>query len=209
MEIILLERVENLGQMGDVVTVKDGYARNFLLPRKKALRATENNKKMFEAQKAQLEAENLKRKEEAQNVAEKMVDTEVVLIRQAGEMGQLYGSVNARDVATALIEAGVKVDRKQVALTAPIKSLGLFDVKVVLHPEVSVDITANVARTEEEAKQQKQIGGALVRNLDEDEDDTVAATAPTVETVEEVKEEPVAEVEDTQAADAEAKEDKE
>ncbi len=197
MDIILLERVENLGQIGDVVTVKDGYARNFLLPRKKALRATEDNKKMFEAQKAQLEAENLKRKEEAQNVAEKMVGTEVVLIRQAGEMGQLYGSVNARDVAAALVEAGIKVERRQVALSAPIKTLGLFDVKVVLHPEVSVDVTANVARSEEEAKQQKEIGGALVRNLDEDDD--VVEVAPAAEEA----------VEPAAEADAEAEADKE
>lgn len=190
MDIILLERVENLGQMGDVITVKDGYARNFLLPRKKALRATEENKKMFEAQKAHLEAENLKRKEEAQNVAGKMVGIEVVLIRQAGEMGQLYGSVNARDVATALIEDGVKIDRKQVALATPIKNLGLFDVKIILHPEVSVNVVANVARSDEEAKQQKELGGALIRNLDDDED---FAPQPVAE---EVAEEAAAETEE-------------
>ncbi len=181
MDIILLERVENLGQMGDIVTVKDGYARNFLLPRKKALRATEENKQMFEAQKAQLEVENLKRKEEAQHAAERMKDTEVVLLRQAGEMGQLYGSVNARDVAEALTADGIKVERKQISLTSVIKTLGLFDVKVVLHPEVFVFIKANVARSAEEAAEQKKIGGALVRNLDDDEDEAPVEAAPAVE----------------------------
>lgn len=173
MEIILLERVENLGQMGDIVSVKDGYARNFLFPRKKALRATDANKKQFEVQKAQLEAENLKKREEAQHVADRMGHTEVIILRQAGEMGQLYGSVNARDVADALNEAGVKISRNQVSLKNPIKTLGLFEVAVVLRPEVVVSVTANVARSADEAEIQRSTGGAIVTNLDEDEFDVV------------------------------------
>ncbi|MFV0322111.1 MAG: 50S ribosomal protein L9 [Alphaproteobacteria bacterium] len=192
MEIILLERVENLGQMGDVVSVKDGYARNFLLPRKKALRATDANKKQFEAQKTQLEAENLKKREEAQHVAERMGKTEVVILRQAGEMGQLYGSVNARDVADALNEAGIKISRNQVSLKNPIKTLGLFDVAVVLHPEVVVTVTANVARSADEAEIQRTTGGAIVTNLDEDEFDAVV--------------EIIAEEEDNTEAEVEAEE---
>ncbi len=169
MQIILLERVENLGQMGDVITVKNGYARNFLLPRKKALRATKANLEQFEAQKAQLEADNLKRRDEAQAVAKSMEGLEVILIRQAGEIGQLYGSVNARDVANAVKEAGVTIERKQVSLLSPIKTLGLFDVKVDLHSEVSVFVTANVARSEEEAKLQRETGSAVVASDDDDD----------------------------------------
>ena len=158
MEVILLERIEKLGQMGDVVTVKPGYARNFLLPRKKAMRATESNKAVFEAQRAQLEAENLKRREEAEAVAEKLDGMSVVLIRQAGDSGQLYGSVTARDISDAVTEAGVTINRSQVAMDKVIKTLGLHAVKVRLHPEVSVDITGNVARSEEEAVTQAETG---------------------------------------------------
>ena len=140
MEVILLERVEKLGQMGEVVKVKDGYARNFLLPRKKALRATEANKKVFETQRAQLEAQNLAKKGEAEKVAAKMVGLSVALLRQAGDSGQLYGSVSARDIADAITAAGFTVSRNQVNLTTPIKAVGVYTVKVALHPEVSAHI---------------------------------------------------------------------
>lgn len=158
MEVILLERIEKLGQMGDVVTVKPGYARNFLLPRKKAMRATKSNMAVFEAQRAQLEAENLKRREEAEAVAEKLDGMSVVLIRQAGDSGQLYGSVTARDISDAVTEAGVTINRNQVAMDKVIKTLGLHAVKVRLHPEVSVEVTGNVARSEEEAVTQAETG---------------------------------------------------
>lgn len=162
MEVILLERIERLGQMGDVVKVKAGFARNFLLPRKKALRATDDNRKRFEAERAQLEANNLKRRDEAQSVAGKVEGMMVTLIRQAGEAGQLYGSVSARDVANAVIAAGCTIGRQQVELGHPIKTLGLFDVKVALHPEVAVTVKVNVARSEDEAKIQAETGKALV-----------------------------------------------
>ena len=158
MEVILLERIEKLGQMGDVVTVKPGYARNFLLPQKKAMRATKSNMAVFEAQRAQLEAENLKRRDEAQSVAEKLDGMSVVLIRQAGDSGQLYGSVTARDLAEAVTEAGVTINRNQIAMDKVIKTLGLHAIKVRLHPEVSVEITGNVARSEEEAATQAETG---------------------------------------------------
>lgn len=154
MEVILLERVEKLGQMGEVVKVKDGYARNFLLPRKKALRATEANKKVFETQRAQLEAQNLAKKGEAEKVAAKMVGLSVALLRQAGDSGQLYGSVSARDIAEAVTAAGFTLSRNQVALTDPIKAVGVYTVKVSLHPEVSVEVKVNVARSEAEAEKQ-------------------------------------------------------
>ncbi len=176
MEIILLERVEKLGQMGEVVSVKPGFARNYLLPQKKALRATKANLEQFENQKAQLEAENLERKGEAEKVAEKMEGLSVVIIRQAGESGQLYGSVSGRDIADAVGEAGFTIDRKQVSMTAVIKSLGMHTVKVVLHPEVSVDVTANVARSAEEAETQAETGAAFnAAELRDAEDAEVAA----------------------------------
>lgn len=154
MEVILLERVEKLGQMGEVVKVKDGYARNFLLPRKKALRATEANKKVFETQRAQLEAQNLAKKGEAEKVAAKMVGLSVALLRQAGDSGQLYGSVSARDIAEAVTAAGFTLNRNQVALIEPIKAVGVYTLKVALHPEVSVEVKVNVARSEAEAEKQ-------------------------------------------------------
>jgi large subunit ribosomal protein L9 len=153
-DVILLERVENLGHMGQVVKVRPGYARNFLLPQKKALRATKDNLKYFESQRAQLEANNLERKAEAEQVAGKMTGLTVVMIRQAGETGQLYGSVSARDVADAVTESGFTVERSQVALDHPIKTLGLHKIKVSLHPEVSLQVTVNVALTQEEAAAQ-------------------------------------------------------
>lgn len=154
MEVILLERVQKLGQMGDVVRVRDGFARNFLLPQKKALRATETNRQLFEAQRAQLEAHNLEQKTEAEAVAAKLDGQAVVLIRQASDRGQLYGSVSSRDIAEALTEAGFTVTRTQVILNAPIKTLGLTEVPVRLHPEVESIITVNAARSEEEAERQ-------------------------------------------------------
>ena len=162
MEIILLERVEKLGQMGDVVSVKPGYARNFLLPKGKALRASKDNLAYFETQKAQLQADNLHRKEEAQAVADKIRDTSVVLVRAASDVGQLYGSVNARDIAVAVTEEGCTLSRSQVRLDKPIKTLGIHKVKLALHPEVIVEITANVARSEEDAVEQANAAAGIV-----------------------------------------------
>lgn len=154
MEIILLERVEKLGQMGDVVSVKDGYARNYLLPQKKALRANAANKKQFEAQRKEIEAKNLVARTEAESVAKRLGGKSVVLLRQAGETGQLYGSVTTRDIAEALGEQGIKIDRGQVNLSRPIKEVGTHEVSIKLHPEVGTTITANVARSNEEAELQ-------------------------------------------------------
>lgn len=158
MQVILLERIEKLGQMGDVVKVKPGYARNYLLPKKKALRATDENRKVFESQRAQLEADNLDRRSEAESVAGKLDGLSIGLIRQAGEGGQLYGSVTARDMAEALGKEGVKVERSQVQLDKVIKVLGLHPVRLRLHPEVTVTITVNVARSDEEARAQASEG---------------------------------------------------
>lgn len=182
MEVILLERIEKLGQMGDVVKVKPGFARNFLLPQKKALRANKDNLAFFEKQRVQLEAINLKRRDEAQAVAGKMEGLKVLMVRQAGEGGQLYGSVSGRDVAEAIKASGYTVLRNQVQLDSPIKSLGSYPVRVSLHPEVPVTVTVTVARSQEEAER--------------------AAAAASVEAV--VEEEEVA-VEDTgiEAAEAE------
>jgi large subunit ribosomal protein L9 len=154
LDVILLERVENLGQMGQVVKVRPGFARNFLLPQKKALRATKENLTYFEKQRAQLEAQNLTRKKEAEQVAAKIEGLSVVIIRQAGESGQLYGSVSARDLSDAVTAAGFTIARGQVVLEKPIKTLGMFPLRVVLHPEVSVQVTANVAQSAEEAEMQ-------------------------------------------------------
>lgn len=158
MEVILLERVEKLGQMGDVVKVKPGYARNYLLPQKKALRATKDNLSDFETRRTQLEAENLQRRDEAEAVAKRLEGLSVLMIRQAGDSGQLYGSVTARDLAEAITEAGVTVDRKQVALDKAIKVLGLHTVRIRLHPEVVVAVSANVARSQAEADTQAETG---------------------------------------------------
>ena len=154
MEVILLERVVKLGQMGETVRVKDGYARNFLLPGGKALRATEANKKRFEGQRVQLEARNLELREEASKVGEKLDGESVTLIRQAGETGQLYGSVSPRDIAEAVIALGFDIVRNQVAISAPIKTIGIHSVPVQLHPEVEVHISVNVARSPQEAERQ-------------------------------------------------------
>jgi large subunit ribosomal protein L9 len=170
MEIILLERIEKLGQMGDVVTVKGGFARNYLLPQKKALRATKENLAYFETQRQHLEAENLKHRDEAQSVADKLDGLKIVVIRSAGDSGQLYGSVNARDIANAVTESGFSIQRSQVVLEKPVKALGLFDLRVRLHPEVSATVTANVARSSEEAAEQERLGHAILStDMDEEE----------------------------------------
>ncbi|HXW70761.1 MAG TPA: 50S ribosomal protein L9 [Methylocella sp.] len=160
MEVILLERVRKLGQMGDTVRVKDGYARNYLLPGGKALRATEANKARFEGQRAQLEARNLETRNEAAAVAEKLNGQSFTIVRQAGETGHLYGSVSTRDVSEAITAGGFNVSRTQIALKAPIKSLGLHDVPIVLHPEIEAQIVVNVARSPAEAERQAK-GEAL------------------------------------------------
>ena len=154
MEVILLERVAKLGQMGDVVRVRDGYGRNFLLARGKALRATEENRKKFESQRLQLETRNLELKSEADSIAEHLDGHSVVMLRQSGESGVLYGSVSTRDIAEALVADGFTVSRSQISLNAPIKTLGLHTVPVTLHPEVSVTVTVNIARSYEEADRQ-------------------------------------------------------
>jgi large subunit ribosomal protein L9 len=178
-QVVLLERVENLGQMGEVVKVKPGFARNFLLPQKKALRATEANLKRFEQQRAQLEATNLARRQEAESVSGKVEGLKVVVIRQAGESGQLYGSVTPRDVAEAAEAAGVTIERRQVLLDRPIKMLGIFPVRVALHPEVIVGITVNVAKSAEEAEAQEKAGGYVGRTEEEAPSiDEILAEAP-------------------------------
>ena len=161
MDVILLERVQNLGQMGEVVKVRAGFARNYLLPQKKALRATKENLARFEHQRVELEAINLRHRQEAETVATRVEGTVVSIIRQAGESGQLYGSVSARDITEMLAEEGFRVDRAQVAIERPIKSLGLFDVQVNLHPEVATKIVVNVARSTEEADLQAERGGLV------------------------------------------------
>jgi large subunit ribosomal protein L9 len=169
MEVILLERVEKLGQIGDVVTVKNGFARNYLLPNKKALRANEANKKVFEANRAKIEADNASRRSDAE-AASKGVDGKTVqLIRQASNTGQLYGSVSARDIVEALETEGAKVSKSQIVLKAPIKAIGMHDVKVALHPEVSVTVKVNVARSPEEAELQAQGIDVMASMFERDE----------------------------------------
>jgi len=164
-ELILLQRVEKLGQMGEVVKVKPGFARNYLLAQKKAIRASKDNVTKFEQQRSQLEAQNLKRREEAERVAERVGGLSVIIIRQAGESGSLYGSVSSRDIAEACTAGGLSINRQQVILSQPIKTLGLTEVRVVLHPEVAITVTANVARSAEEAA--KQARGERVTGTEE------------------------------------------
>ncbi len=154
MDVILLERIRSLGQMGDVVTVKDGYARNYLLPQGKALRATKENAARFETQRVELEARNLEQKKEAETVGERLNDQTFVAIRQAGDTGQLYGSVSTRDISEMVTKGGFNITRQQVVLAQPIKELGLHTVAVTLHPEVEVNVIVNVARSEDEAERQ-------------------------------------------------------
>lgn len=167
MEVILLERVEKLGQMGDIVNVKPGFARNFLLPRKKALRATKDNKVVFDQQRQQLEADNLTKKGEAGKVGEKLDGMRVNMIRSAGENGQLYGSVTSRDIADGVTAGGVTVNRGQVVMDHPIKSLGLHNMRIGLHPEVVVTVVINVARSQEEAERQAELGRAITAREDD------------------------------------------
>ncbi len=154
MQVILLQRIGKLGQMGDVVTVKDGYARNFLLPQKKAMRATKDNLAVFQTRRVELEAINLEHKKEAEAVAEKLTGKTFVAIRQAGDTGQLYGSVSTRDIAVVVTEGGFVIDKRQVELLKPIKELGLHEVRITLHPEVHVPVSINIARTQDEADRQ-------------------------------------------------------
>ncbi len=178
MEVILLERIEKLGQMGDVVSVKAGFARNFLLPQKKALRATKGNLDYFEKEKAQLEAVNLEQRAEAEKVGEKLEGLTVAIIRNSGDNGQLYGSVNSRDIADAVSEAGFTVARNQVLMERPLKMLGLHDYRIRLHPEVAVSVTVNVAQSAEEAEMQEQLGHAIIpsESGDDEPEEQVAAT---------------------------------
>ena len=169
MEVILLERVGKLGQMGEVVRVKDGFARNFLLPQGKALRATKDNRAKFEGMKVQLEARNLEMKSEAEGIAGKLKGKSFTVLRQASESGQLFGSVSARDIATILVDGGFTVTRDQIALHAPIKMIGLHTVPLALHPEVEITVTVNVARNADEAERQAR-GEDMTRRREEPED---------------------------------------
>ena len=177
MDVILLERIEKLGQMGDVVSVKPGFARKYLLPQKKAMRATENNRNSFDGQRAQLETVNLEQRGEAESVATKLDGLAFVVVRQASDNDQLYGSVTVRNVAQAITDAGFTVESKQVQLARPIKTVGMHDVIVKLHPEVSVTVRANVARSDEEAEMQAQ-GRRISRAGDDDDDDIVETPFP-------------------------------
>ena len=174
MDIILLERIGNLGSIGDVVTVKDGYARNFLLPQKKALRANEANKKVFEANRERLEKENAEKRGEAEKLGEKVAGAEVILIRASSNAGHLYGSVNVRDMVAGLTEQGHEIDKKQVIMGAPIKTIGMHEVTIALHPEVHVTVKANVARSDDEAELQSQ-GVDVLAQLFEEEQAAVAS----------------------------------
>ncbi|ATI54790.1 MAG: 50S ribosomal protein L9 [Sphingomonas sp.] len=169
MDVILLERVEKLGAIGDVVKVKDGFARNFLLPNKKALRANEANRKVFEANRARIESENANRRGEAEKEAVNFKDVSVTLIRQASNTGQLYGSVAVRDLVEALVADGLKVTKSQIVLDKPIKSIGLYDVRVALHPEVAVTVKVNVARSPEEAEMQASGVDVMASMFERDE----------------------------------------
>jgi len=206
MDIILLERVAKLGQIGDVVSVKNGFARNFLLPQKKALRATKANMAVFEAQRKEIEANNLKAKTEAEAVAAKMDDVSIILIRQAGESGQLFGSVTARDIADALEAAGYKVTKNQIILNRAIKILGLNDIAVRLHAEVDINVVVNVARSAEEAEIQAAGGDVDAKQEEEEfavedyfekEEDAEAAVSSEDE-AEEVAEETAPDEEETE-----------
>jgi large subunit ribosomal protein L9 len=199
MQVILLERIASLGQMGEVVRVKDGYARNFLLPQGKALRASEESRTKFEAQRHELEARNLERKSEAEKVATKLDGKAFVVVRQAGETGHLYGSVTTRDLAEVMSAGGFKVERTQIALNQPIKVIGLHEVKIALHPEVDTKVTINVARSEDEAVRQARGEDLTQQARDRDEDET-----PSVADVFEEGAAPVAEGEEGATETSEA-----
>ncbi len=183
MDIILLERIEKLGSIGDVVTVKDGYARNFLLPQKKALRANDANKKVFEANRERLEKENADKRVDAEAQGEKVMGAEVVLIRAASNAGQLYGSVSVRDIVSGLADQGHQIDKRQVILGQPIKAIGMHDVTIALHPEVHVLVKANVARSDDEAELQSQGVDVLAQMFaDEQRDIEEQAEATRIDT---------------------------
>jgi len=175
MEVILLERIARLGQMGDVVRVKDGYARNFLLPKGKALRANDASRKRFESERTQLEARNLERKSEAEQVAERIGGRSFVVVRQAAETGQLYGSVTARDLAEIMEAQGFSVARSQIDINPPIKTIGMHEVVISVHPEVDTKVTVNVARSEDEAN--RQAAGEDVTVMRDSDDEEMAETA--------------------------------
>ena len=170
MEVILLERVENLGIMGDVVRVKPGYARNFLFPNEKAVPASNENKASFANKRLEIEAKNIETKAEAEKVASKIKGEILILVRQAGDSGQLYGSVNSRDIKNTLKDIGYELDRSQISLNKPIKSVGIHNVSIALHPEIYVEVIANVARSEEEAKIQTETGEAVIAEPEKDEE---------------------------------------
>lgn len=197
MEVILLERVEKLGSIGDVVTVKAGFGRNFLLPKGKALRSTAANKKIFEAQREQIEARNAEARDEASKVGTELDGNTYVLIRQASDMGVLYGSVSSRDIAEIATADGHKVERSQVVLDKPLKSLGIHDVRIVLHPEVTIGMSINIARTEEEAEAQARGEDVLARKDDIPEEDKLE----TAEMFDEEAEAPEADTNDEADAD--------
>jgi len=183
MDVILLERIERLGQMGDVVAVRPGFARNFLFPQKKALRANKDNRAVFESKRVELEALNVKRRDEAQVTAKKMDGIKLIIVRQAGEGGQLYGSVTARDIGDALKDQGYTVDRAQVLLNAPVKTLGAFKTSVRLHPDVKVDVDFTVARSVEEANMQATEAATLLERA-EDAEKLIGGDAPEGEAAE-------------------------
>ena len=204
MEIVLLERVEKLGQIGDVVNVKPGYARNYLLPHGKALRANKQNMAKFEAERSAIEERNADAKKQAEMLSESIGDLSVNLVRAASEMGQLYGSVTARDIAEAVSQAGHEVDKRQVTMESAIKNLGLFTLKLTLHAEVTKQIVVNVARSLEEAKTQLESGKAVISNLDEDDEDERVEAAPEIAAANDVTE--VETVESAEADTPEAEE---
>jgi large subunit ribosomal protein L9 len=196
MEVILLERVEKLGGIGDVVTVKNGFARNFLLPNKKALRANEANKKVFEANRAKIESDNAERRTDAEKASKDVDGKTVQLIRQASNTGQLYGSVSARDIVEALEADGAKVTKSQIVLNRPIKTIGVHDVKVALHPEVAVTVKINVARSPEEADLQAQGVDVLAQMFEDEAAPAAEELAPEAETAETEAEAPAAEADE-------------
>lgn len=181
MEVILLERIERLGQMGDVVNVKSGYARNYLLPQKKALRKTKDNMAYFESRRKEYEARNLKMKQEAEDIAKKLEGLSVVIVRQAAETGQLYGSVTMRDICEAIRDAGFHIERSQIDLNQPFKNLGIFDVRLSLHPDVSQMVRVNIARSEEEAKRATQKKAKKEETKSEDKVEDKAVETPAEE----------------------------
>ena len=181
MEIVLLERVEKLGKIGDVVKVKPGYARNFLLPRGKALRANKQNLAKFEAERSAIEARNADAKKSAELLSESIGDLNVDIVRAASEMGQLYGSVTSRDISEAISKAGYEVEKRLVVMDAAIKTLGLFTIKLVLHPEVSKKIVVNVARSLEESKMQLDSGEAVITNLNEESQEETSQLSAKIE----------------------------